>query len=70
MGVALSSPDSAYTQLCAVYRCTCGATVSESGLHAGDPPPGWELLSAETCVCAHCAQALHAAERPRPGASA
>ena len=42
MGVAYSSPDSALTRITVVYRCPCGAAVSEVGRHAGELPPGWE----------------------------
>ena len=56
MGVAFSSPDSPLTRITAVYRCPCGAAVSESGEHAGELPSGWEQVSAEGCICAHCAE--------------
>lgn len=62
MGVAYSSPDSPYTRLCAVYSCRCGAAVSEVGRRAGDLPPGWERLSDERCICAHCAEHLRSAD--------
>ncbi|MGH3031344.1 MAG: hypothetical protein ACRDNE_11410 [Gaiellaceae bacterium] len=62
--MSYSSPDSPYTQLCAVYSCRCGATVSEVGRHAGFLPHGWIRLSPTTCICAHCA------ERREQGASA
>jgi hypothetical protein len=68
--VSYSSPDSSYTQLCAVYTCRCGAAVSEVGRHAGFLPRGWIRLSPTTCICAHCAErreqaasALTAAQR-------
>jgi hypothetical protein len=54
MGVAYSSPDSPFTQLCAVYVCPCGAAVSEVGRRAGELPPGWERLSEGVCACARC----------------
>ena len=56
MGVRYSSPDSPYTQLCAVYTCPCGATVSEVGPRAGILPGGWLRLSDTTCICEHCAE--------------
>jgi hypothetical protein len=58
MGVAYSSPDSALTQITVVYRCPCGATVSEVGRQAGVLPPGWERLAGHECICAHCAERL------------
>lgn len=54
MGVAYSSPDSQFARITVVYRCRCGAAVSEVGRHAGDMPPGWERQADETCICAHC----------------
>jgi hypothetical protein len=56
MGVAYSSPDSALTRITVVYRCPCGAALSEVGRHAGVLPYGWERLADEECICAHCAQ--------------
>ncbi|MGH3007184.1 MAG: hypothetical protein ACRDOS_15020 [Gaiellaceae bacterium] len=56
MGVSYSSPDSPYTQLCAVYTCRCGATVSGVGRQAGFLPRGWLRLSETTCICEHCAE--------------
>lgn len=56
MGVAYSSPDSALTRITVLYRCSCGAAVSETGVHAGELPPGWERLDDERCLCAHCAE--------------
>ena len=55
MGVAYSSPDSPLTRITVVYRCPCGAAVSEVGRHAGDLPPGWERLDSGACICPHCA---------------
>lgn len=66
MGVAFSSPDSAYTRLTAVYRCTCGAAASEAGRHAAELPPGWERLSEERVLCPHCVELRRAAEA-KPG---
>ena len=54
MGVAYSSPDSPFTQLCAVYVCPCGAAASEVGRRAGELPPGWERLADAVCICEHC----------------
>jgi hypothetical protein len=56
MGVAYSSPDSALTRITVVYRCPCGAAVSEVGRHAGVLPSGWEQLADNGCICAHCAE--------------
>jgi len=56
MGVAYSSPDSALTRITVVYRCPCGAAVSEVGRHAGEPPSGWERLTDDDCICAHCSE--------------
>jgi hypothetical protein len=67
MGVAFSSPDSALTRITVVYRCPCGAVVSEVGRHAGELPPGWERVSEDACICAHCAE-LGSGKRPRPSA--
>jgi hypothetical protein len=58
MGVAYSSPDSALTRITVVYRCPCGAAVSEVGRHAGMLPLGWERLADEKCICAHCVERL------------
>jgi hypothetical protein len=59
MGVAYSSPDSPFTQLCAVYVCRCGAAASEVGRRAGELPPGWERLSESVCACARCSARWH-----------
>lgn len=56
VGISYSSPDSSYTQLCAVYTCRCGATVSGVGRQAGFLPRGWLRLSETTCICEHCAE--------------
>ena len=56
MGVAYSSPDSALTRITVVYRCPCGAAVSEVGRHAGVLPSGWEQLGDHGCMCAYCAE--------------
>jgi hypothetical protein len=69
MGVAFSSPDSPLTRITAVYRCPCGAAVSESGEHAGELPPGWERVSAEGCICAHCAELRRQAEADSAGST-
>jgi hypothetical protein len=69
MGVAYSSPDSAFTRITVVYRCPCGAALSEVGRHAGELPPGWERLADERCLCAHCAERMRAGE-PIPAAPA
>jgi hypothetical protein len=68
MGVRYSSPDSAFTQITAVYRCRCGALASEVGRHAGELPAGWERTSEDTCLCAYCAE-HERAKRARTGAS-
>lgn len=67
MGVAYSSPDSALTRITVVYRCPCGASVSEVGRHAGVLPSGWEELADYGCICAHCVERLRepAASAPR-----
>lgn len=70
MGVAYSSPDSALTRITAVYRCPCGAAVSEVGRHAGELPPGWEPLPRGGCMCAHCAELMRAGKLPSAPASA
>lgn len=59
-----SSPDSSYTQLCAVYRCRCGATHSGVGRMAGFLPRGWLRLSDTTCACPHCAEVVRAGKLP------
>ena len=64
MGVAYSSPDSALTRITVVYRCPCGATVSEVGRQAAEPPPGWELLADDGCMCEHCAELMRAGKLP------
>jgi len=70
MGVAYSSPDSPFTRITAVYRCRCGAAVSEVGRHAGDLPPGWERAADDSCICEHCAEVRRGDEASRPAASA
>jgi hypothetical protein len=68
MGVAYSSPDSAFTRITVLYRCPCGAAISEVGRHAGDLPSGWERPTDETCICTHCAELMRAGEIPTPPA--
>lgn len=70
MGVAYSSPDSQFTRITVVYSCPCGAAVSEVGRHAGEPPPGWERVSDDTCICAHCAALGFGGKTPTGSASA
>ncbi|HWM14740.1 MAG TPA: hypothetical protein VNO56_09685 [Gaiellaceae bacterium] len=60
MGVAYSSPDSALTRITVVYRCPCGAALSEVGRHAGLLPQGWERVADHECICAHCVERLRA----------
>jgi hypothetical protein len=67
MGVAYSSPDSALTRITVLYRCPCGAAVSEVGVHAGELPPGWERFDDERCACAHCAELIRAGKLSAPG---
>jgi hypothetical protein len=64
MGVAYSSPDSAYTRITVVYRCPCGAAVSEVGRRAGELPEGWERRAESGCMCAHCAELMRAGKLP------
>jgi hypothetical protein len=64
MGVAYSSPDSAFTRITVVYRCPCGAAVSEVGRHAGDLPTGWEPYAESGCMCPHCAELMRAGKLP------
>ena len=66
MGVAYSSPDSTLTRITVVYRCRCGAAVSEVGRHAGLLPPGWERLATDDCICAHCAERRREAAATAP----
>ena len=70
MGVAYSSPDSALTRITAVYRCPCGAAISEVGRRAGELPPGWEPLPHGGCMCAHCVELMRAGKLPSAPASA
>jgi predicted SprT family Zn-dependent metalloprotease len=70
MGVAYSSPDSAYTRITVVYRCRCGAVASEVGRHAAEGPDGWEQAEGEAYICAHCAELKHAGALPPSPASA
>jgi hypothetical protein len=70
MGVAYSSPDSALTRITVVYRCRCGAAVSEAGRHAGELPRGWERLPHDGCMCDHCAEMVRAGKIPNPSDSA
>jgi hypothetical protein len=67
MGVAYSSPDSAFTRITVVYRCSCGAAVSEVGRHAGDLPEGWERFGEHGCMCAHCVALKLAGKLPAKG---
>jgi hypothetical protein len=68
MGVAFSSPDSALTRITVVYRCPCGAAVSEVGRQAGELPPGWERVSEDACICAHCAELRYGKPASPPSA--
>jgi hypothetical protein len=67
MGVAYSSPDSAFTRITVLYRCPCGAAVSEVGWHAGDLPEGWERAADDGCICAHCVEMKLAGKLPSKG---
>ncbi len=67
MGVAYSSPDSPLTRITVVYRCPCGAAVSEVGRHAGDLPTGWERGSDDACICAHCVELKRSGKLPSAG---
>ena len=64
VGVAYSSPDSPYTRITVVYRCPCGAVVSEVGRHAAEGPEGWEQTRPDTYICAHCAELKRAGVLP------
>lgn len=72
VGVAYSSPDSPYARITVVYRCPCGAVVSEVGRHAAEGPEGWEQAGAEAeaYICAHCAEMKRAGALPTSPASA
>jgi hypothetical protein len=59
VGVVYSSPDSPFTRITVLYRCRCGAALSEVGRHAGDLPQGWKLED-DYCICAHCAELMRA----------
>jgi hypothetical protein len=54
MPAAYSSPDLVPT-LVVLYRCPCGAEISEYGQHAGELPPGWVEIAEGEYLCAHCA---------------
>jgi hypothetical protein len=70
VGVAYSSPDSAYTRITVVYRCPCGAVASEVGRHAAEGPEDWEHSHGESFICAHCAEKKRAGQLPGSPASA
>ena len=70
VGVAYSSPDSAYTRITVVYRCPCGAVASEVGRHAAEGPQGWEHAQGESFICAHCAELKRAGQLPSSPTSA
>jgi hypothetical protein len=70
VGVAYSFPDSPFTRITVVYRCPCGAVVSEVGRHAGEGPEGWEQTRADGYICAHCAELMRAGALPTSPASA
>jgi hypothetical protein len=70
VGVAYSSPDSPYTRITVVYRCPCGAVVSEVGRHAAEGPKGWEQARPDAYICAHCAELKRAGALPTSPASA
>ena len=60
MGVTYDLIDAPYPYLCAVYRCSCGATVTRHGDEAGAPPPGWQVHASEPgesdeALCPGCA---------------
>jgi hypothetical protein len=69
MGVAYSSPDSAFTRITVLYRCPCGGSVSEVGRHAGELPEGWERLPKDGCMCPGCAEKARAGKLPPAPAS-
>jgi hypothetical protein len=64
VGATYSSPDSALTRITVVYRCRCGAVVSEVGREAGHLPEGWEPLGEDGCMCEHCAEFVRAGKLP------
>ena len=64
--MSYSSPDSPYTQLCAVYVCPCGATHSGVGRQAGELPAGWERLSENVIACELCAARVRSGELKAP----
>ena len=70
VGVAYSSPDSAFTRITVVYRCPCGAVASEVGRDAARGPEGWEHAQGESFICAHCAELKHAGQLPGSPTSA
>jgi hypothetical protein len=52
-----------------VYRCPCGAVVSEVGRHAAEGPEGWEQARPDAYICAHCAELKRAGKLPAAKAS-
>jgi hypothetical protein len=63
MPVVYGSPDLLPT-LSVVYACRCGLRVTETGMHAGDPPPKWVWVGEDDCICEQCAaRARQAAEK-------
>ncbi|MDX6535394.1 MAG: hypothetical protein QOF68_3138 [Gaiellales bacterium] len=42
MSVEFALVETPFPYVCAVYRCICGAAVTQHGDAAGTPPPGWE----------------------------
>ena len=47
-----------------MYRCPCGAVVSEVGRHAAEGPEGWEQARPDAYICAHCAELKRAGALP------
>jgi hypothetical protein len=66
MSVVFSLIDAPYPQVCALYRCCCGAEATRYGEDAAVPPTGWTVVqptgSDERVICPGCAETR--AQRP------
>jgi hypothetical protein len=56
MGVTYELIDAPYPYLCAVYRCSCGASATSYGDESGEAPKGWRVSRGDVdlVICPHC----------------
>jgi DNA-directed RNA polymerase subunit RPC12/RpoP len=59
MSVAFELIDAPYPYICAVYRCSCGATATQHGDESATPPPHWQVQGESDdpqVRCPYCAE--------------